>query len=139
MRDVDREVQARIERGNLIINPETLEVSYYHRNNDRWYTKKPNQHPKSGRWRFQFAIGDKRNNIYRNRLVWMYFNGPVPDGYVVDHIDGDNQNDYPGNLQLMEIGTSHQQGNGVQADKVLDELSWWFDMVGYWGYEPVGE
>jgi hypothetical protein len=69
----------------------------------------------------------------------MYFNGPVPNGYVVDHIDGDNQNDYPKNLQLMEMGQSHQQGNGIRDDKVLNELSWWFDMVGYWGYDPVGE
>jgi hypothetical protein len=135
VRDVDRDILKQIERGHLTIDADTLEVSYYHRRRNRWYTKTPIQHPKSGRWKFLF--GNNRTSIYRNRLVWMYFNGPVPDGCVVDHIDGDNQNDHIENLQLMEIGQSHQQGNGVQADKVLDELSWWFDMVGYWGYDPI--
>jgi hypothetical protein len=67
----------------------------------------------------------------------MFHNGSVPNGCFVDHIDGYNQNDRVENLQLMKIKESHQQGNGVQVDEALGELSWWFDMVGYWGYDPI--
>jgi len=36
-----------------------------------------------------------------NRLVYMAFNGEIPEGYEVDHIDGDRFNNSIDNLQIL--------------------------------------
>lgn len=36
-----------------------------------------------------------------HRLVWEAFNGKIPDGFHVDHIDGDRHNNKLENLQLL--------------------------------------
>lgn len=40
---------------------------------------------------------------YLHRAVWEYFNGKIPEGYVIHHIDGDKSNNDLTNLQLMTI------------------------------------
>jgi hypothetical protein len=35
------------------------------------------------------------------RLVWTYFNGPIPDGMQVNHIDFNKQNNALSNLELV--------------------------------------
>jgi len=115
----------------------TMVVSYFHRQNRRWYEKKSDQHPVSGRYRFRF--GKNRTTVYRNRIVWMYFSRRlIPEGFYVDHVDGDNQNDHPYNLRLMDSKRSHQQGNGVQSDKLLEELGDYFELCGFLGRHPNG-
>lgn len=39
--------------------------------------------------------------VFVSRLVWFWFNGPIPEGMEVDHIDEDHTNDHPDNLQLL--------------------------------------
>lgn len=34
-------------------------------------------------------------------VVWMAFNGPIPDGYEVDHINNDRKDNRLDNLQLL--------------------------------------
>lgn len=43
----------------------------------------------------------KRKKYYIHRLVWETFNGSIPKGYEVDHIDCDKNNNALCNLQLM--------------------------------------
>lgn len=38
---------------------------------------------------------------YLHRAVWEHFNGEIPKGYVVHHIDGDKSNNDIKNLQLL--------------------------------------
>lgn len=45
------------------------------------------------------CIKNARNRIYR--LVWEVFNGDVPKGYCVHHIDGNKLNDRLDNLMLI--------------------------------------
>ena len=46
--------------------------------------------------------GVKNKHYYRvHRLIWEAFNGPIPDGYVVDHINGDKKDNRLENLQLL--------------------------------------
>ena len=128
---MEDELLEKIERGHLHVCHQTGVVSYWHRGRMRWYEKKPRQHEKSGRWKFAFKIGpNKSTSVYRNRLVWMYFNRrPIPQGYVVNHVDGDNQNDHPSNLSLMRKVDSDRQGNQMQCGGELDD---WIAFLDFW-------
>ena len=42
-------------------------------------------------------------SIPLSRFIYVWFNGDVPDGYVVDHIDNDPYNNHPDNLQILTI------------------------------------
>jgi len=127
-----------IQQGLLRLVGETT-VEYYHSGRRRWYEKKPNQHPISGRWRFMFSYGKgKRSTVYRNRLIWMLANrAPIPSGMFIDHVDGQRENDRANNLRLSDSSTSHQQGNEFQMDMVAEYLSRWFFFMGKYGREPA--
>lgn len=113
-------------------------VEYYHRQRKRWYRKKPDQHPLSGRHRFRF--GPRRETVYRNRLVWMIANKePIPDGHVVEHSDGNRLNDALNNLELMTIGDSNSQGNSKQAYDRSREVLRFFDFITLYGCEPTDD
>jgi hypothetical protein len=46
--------------------------------------------------------GVKNKTYYRvHRLVWESFNGAIPEGYVVDHKNGDKKDNRLKNLQLL--------------------------------------
>lgn len=49
---------------------------------------------------YYVALGDNKR-IRRGRWVWERFNGPVPEGCVVYHIDGDKHNDDINNLEVI--------------------------------------
>lgn len=42
-----------------------------------------------------------RKTYRMNRLIWESFNGPIPDGYVIDHIDNNPINNKISNLQCI--------------------------------------
>ena len=131
----DEEILERIEQGLLHVCHETLDVHHYHGRWQRFHKKVPDQHPISGRYRFRF--GKKRRTLFRNKLVWMYFHRRiVPKGYVVDHEDGDCENDHPSNLRLMDARTSHQQGFACLEDKALWEWNCLLDYIEFMGASP---
>lgn len=45
-----------------------------------------------------------------NRLVWEAFNGPIPEGYHIDHIDHNRANNNLYNLRLLEGNINRAQG-----------------------------
>ena len=47
----------------------------------------------------RISIGGKNYSIHR--LVWEAFNGPIPNGYYIDHIDGDRSNNSISNLRIV--------------------------------------
>lgn len=49
-----------------------------------------------------------------HQLVWIYFNGPIPDGLSVDHIDMDRTNNHIKNLRLA---TPRQQNQNTGLPK----------------------
>lgn len=53
---------------------------------------------------------------YVHRLVYEMFVGPIPEGYVVDHIDNSHDNNRLDNLQLL---TTRQN-----VQKYYDEVYW---------------
>lgn len=50
-----------------------------------------------------FCAEQRRYTIPLSRLVYVWFKGDIPDGYVVDHIDNNSYNNMPQNLQLLTI------------------------------------
>lgn len=127
----------KIKSGQLKMLP-SLVIQVLHKTDGRTYTKIPDQHPVSGRYRFRFGSG--RWVVYRNRLVWMITNKkPIPEGFFVDHIDGNRFNDNSENLQLMPKSESHKQGQAIQQDETLDSLCRWFDFVSTNKREPKTE
>lgn len=51
-----------------------------------------------------FSYKNRAIAIPLSRLVYVWFYGDIPDGYVVDHIDNDPYNNKLNNLQLLSIG-----------------------------------
>lgn len=43
-----------------------------------------------------------------HRVIWMLHNGEIPDGYVIDHIDGDVRNNLISNLRATTCKTNTQ-------------------------------
>lgn len=47
-----------------------------------------------------YKVGICGKRIYTHRIVWELHNGPIPQGSVIDHIDGDSYNNSIENLRL---------------------------------------
>jgi len=135
----DADILKKIEMGLIRVNLDTLEVQVFQPYRRRYCTRKPRQY--RGRWCFKLGHSSKKQRtIYRNKLVWMAANKQtVPDGMVVDHIDGVRENDHPGNLRLMPIAASYRQGNGKQEDIHFDSVMAFFDHILWYGVEPTEE
>lgn len=52
-------------------------------------------------YRRYIKIGEPNEWELYAKHVWESANGPLPDGFVIHHIDGDKLNDSPKNLQAM--------------------------------------
>lgn len=71
-----------------------------------------------GYWHFSY----RRKWYLRHVIVWILHNGPIPDGFVVDHIKsvqdtGGIADDRIENLQLLTIATNSRKGGGASANK----------------------
>lgn len=52
-----------------------------------------------------------------HRYVWRFYNGEIPDGYEVHHIDGDKGNNDISNLQLLEVHEHKNLHGQLLTDK----------------------
>ena len=76
---------------DVIITP-TMAVSKHKYRPDREYLK------------VTFSVrGEGTLSIPLSRLIYVWFNGDIPDGYIIDHKDDDSFNNAPINLRLMTV------------------------------------
>ena len=73
-------------------------------NNNQVYSHKSNKYLKpqltKGYYMFQFSKNSQFKNIYLHRLVYEAFNGTIPEGLLIDHIDNNPLNNDICNLRL---------------------------------------
>ena len=63
----------------------------------------------------------KGKRIYASRAAWIMSNGDVPDGVLIDHMDGDTLNDRLGNLRIA--GTAQNTWNRLGTGDRLKGVS----------------
>lgn len=56
---------------------------------------------------------------YRHRVIWFYFNGVVPEGYEIDHINGDKTDNSLENLRLVTPKENLNNPVTIEKMKVL--------------------
>ena len=62
----------------------------------------------------------KRKRLLIHRLVWQTFNGPIPEGLQINHIDENPQNNSLDNLNLM---TPKENSNwGTRTERMRNTL-----------------
>ena len=60
-----------------------------------------------GYWVREERRGNVRTVVYLHRLIWEDNKGPIPQDWVVHHIDGDTSNYALTNLMIMHYTTHH--------------------------------
>jgi len=55
---------------------------------------------KSGYLTLQLKSGAKRYTLLAHRVVWVNLHGPIPQGFWINHKDGNMRNNHPDNLEL---------------------------------------
>lgn len=75
----------------------------------------PRCNGKSGYFQVKICNKGLGKNEYVHRLVWMAFNGEIPEGYEIEHKDDDKSNNALSNLELF----TRKQNMG----KVLNKMT----------------
>lgn len=84
-------------RSHLGATPHVLSPGFYHNG----YT--------------HVALQGKHYTVHK--IVWCTFNGPVPKGYVIDHINNDRADNRLCNLQLLTNAENVQKGMNIHRKK----------------------
>ena len=68
----------------------------------------------------------KQRTLRMHRVIWEHHNGPIPDGFTVDHADRNSLNNCPSNLRLA-TRTQQCQNQGLRSDNKSGYrgVSWW--------------
>ena len=67
---------------------------------------------KSGNYyRFSCNYNNTRKHVSVHRAVWEAFNGEIPEGYEINHIDGNGRNNNLNNLELVTHSDNCKKAN----------------------------
>lgn len=68
------------------------------------------------------CIDGKKRTIRRNRIIWYYFNGKIPEKLIVNHKDEDKENNSIDNFNLLTIDQNNHWGTrGERAGKAISK------------------
>lgn len=97
--------------------------NYYCTEDGRVFNYKLNRevqgYSKDGYLRIDIIRNNTKKRIRKHRFIWEYFNGEIPKGFQINHIDGNKTNN---SLNNLELNTAKQ--NAQHAGK-LGLLSNW--------------
>lgn len=90
-------------------------------------------------WYVNLTRDGTKKDYMVHRLVYMTFVGPIPDGMVIDHIDGNTRNNSVNNLRCVTLSQNRQNPNtayknfkGVlQVDKKTNQIINEFPSIAY--------
>lgn len=82
-------------------------------NNRKFYLS-----PENGYYEAKIKKDNKRHTLRLQRAVWEFYNGSIPEGYQIHHIDGNKQNNNISNLQLL----SHQEHAKLHSQQKGKEI-----------------
>jgi hypothetical protein len=71
---------------------------------------------KSSKVYFEVTIAGSPFRVHR--IIWQMFNGPIPEGYYIDHIDGN-----PSNNKLENLRLANQKENSRNSKKPKNNTS----------------
>ncbi len=67
-----------------------------------------------------FDVGGK--SVRTHRVVWEAFNGKIPIGMEIDHVDEDRSNNKLSNLRLLTIGENRSRAKRSVTDKQIEDI-----------------
>jgi len=63
-----------------------------------------NRYQQGGYWMLRWNDGGRYRHQFEHRRVWEDTHGPIPDGFVVHHLNGDKLDNRLANLHLLRRG-----------------------------------
>lgn len=118
----ENEVYRLVQTGELEIDPEGRVWRLKKRTFDRWTggtkvtpcARVRAEIGKTGEYlQVRAMVEGMRHYAAAARLVWIHFNGPIPQGMTVNHKDGAKQNNQPSNLELATY--SEQRHHAIRV------------------------
>lgn len=61
-----------------------------------------------GYLRFYYRVGDKVKSVFVHRAIWETFNGEIPEGYEIDHVKCNKQDN---RLKMLKLVTHKENMN----------------------------
>lgn len=64
-----------------------------------------------------YRLSGKNGETLVHRIIWKIFNLEIPDGFVIDHIDGDSFNNKISNLRCVTLAENKRNQSKVKSNK----------------------
>lgn len=81
----------------------------------------------------RLAYGPRgRDRLYLHRVVFEAYQGPIPDGLVIDHIDQNKLNNVPENLRAVTVGENNRNRSKRSDNRAGFKNVFWHKAVRKW-------